>query len=117
MKSKKKNKKRVLQHSFKIFTPAGDFNYPIILFEEVKDININDIFGVVLYRDEETKEWLLFLIKKDEDFLVIPIPDAIAWLLHAKTKSSIILMNAKFENIEKEEGKILPFGREFPEKQ
>ena len=116
MESKKKRKKRVVQHSFKIFTPSGDFNYPIILFEEVKDINIDELFGVVLYRDEETKEWLLIFIKKDEDFIVIPIPDTVAWLLHAKTKSSIILMNAKFEDIENKEGKILPFGREFPEK-
>jgi hypothetical protein len=111
----KKRKKRVLQHSFKIFTPNKNFNQPIILFEDITDININEIFGVVLYKDPSTKEWLLLFIKKNEDFLVIPIPDAVAWLLNDKVRSSVILMNSKFENIENTEGKILPFGREYPE--
>jgi hypothetical protein len=115
VKNNKKRKKRVLQYPFKIFTPTKHFSQPIILFENIKEINIDDIFGIVLYRDSYTKEWLLLLIKKDEDFLVIPIPDAVAWLLNDKVKSSIILMNTKFENIENSEGKIIPFGREFPD--
>jgi len=116
VKSNKKRKQRIIETSFKFFPPNKDFAYPILFFENVEDINIDEIFATVLYKDPETKEWVLFFIKKNEDFLVLHIPDAIAWLLHEKTKNSIILMNTKFENIDKADGKILPFGREFPEK-
>lgn len=110
---KKNNKKRVVQYPFKLFTSSATFSHPIILFEEVKDLKLDELLGVVLYKDEETREYVLLLIKKNEDFLVIPIPSAVAVLLNEKTKSSVIVVNSKFEEIEKKEGKMLPFGREI----
>lgn len=108
-----KRKRRVVQYPFNVSVPSKDFSYPVLLFQEIKELNLDEFFAVVLYRDKDTKEWVLFLVKKNEDFLLIPIPDAVAHLLDKKTKNFIIVANARLENIHKKEGKIFVFGRKI----
>ena len=104
--------KRLVQYPFKFFTPIH-LSYPIILFEDIADLKIEQYMGAALYKDPDTKEYVLFLIENNEDFKVLVLPKALADLMAKKINNAIIIVNSKLENIQNAEGRIIPFVKEI----
>ena len=111
MEKNKKKVKRLIQYPFKFFTPI-QLAYPIILFEGIKDLNIDKYKAAVLYKDTNTKEQVLFLIESNTTFHVLVLPKAVSNVIASKTKNAIVIMNSKLEDVDKSEGRIVPFAKE-----
>ena len=112
----KKRVKRLVQYPFKFFTPIH-FAYPVILFEDIQELQIERYIGAALYKDPDTGEFVLFLIEDNENFNVLVLPKAVANLIASKVKNAIVLINSRLENIRNAEGRIIPFVKEISEEE
>jgi len=105
--NKKQKKRKLIITKFNILTgkKRGMPKIPAFLIEAEEDLNIDDIYAVVLNEDKRH----LYLIDKDDNFYVVPLSIGAEKLLKRKTEDVIALFNCKIEELDNAEGRLVIF--------